>query len=171
MTSAFTFTETQAFTITHARHLASKMAADLKRIQRFYKSPSNQEIIDYEEELVQLLKGGYLKSVTYGFKRKGSWIEPSLTYTAQDLLGMSANDDDPGHIRPNRSVAGAHFTSFLSYSAAWRELTSDEKETFKSSLPFRRSNGIAPPVDGYLEQDRSYSAGGRALNRSSVRSL
>lgn len=171
MTSAFSFTESQTFTITHARHLASKMAADLKRIQRFYGSPSDQEITEYEEELVQLLKGGYLKSVTYGFKREGSWIEPSLSYTAQDLMGMNAVDDDPGRIRPNRNVAGAHFTSFLSYSAAWRELTSDEKDAFKSGLPFQRTNGVAPPVDGYLEQDRSYSAGGRALNRSSVRNF
>ena len=62
MTSSFTFAETAStvFTITHARHMSAKVAADLKRIQRFYRTgPSDHRIADYETELANLLKAGY----------------------------------------------------------------------------------------------------------------
>ena len=116
------------------------------------------------------MKAGYLSSVSYGFKRNGSWIEPTLNYTARDLAGGAANDDDPGKIRPGKDVTGASFTSFLSYTNAYLNLTQTERDAFKSGLPFQRTTGSEPPVNGYLASDRTYSAGGRALDRSSVRS-
>ena len=51
MSYSFTTTETNAFTITHANYLASKVAADLKRMQRFYGSPSNAMIEKYKKEI------------------------------------------------------------------------------------------------------------------------
>lgn len=170
MTMSFTHTESQTFTITHARHLASKMATDLKRIQRFYSNPSDRMIDDYEGELTALLKAGFLREVTYGFQRNGDWIEPTVKYNALDLNGGVGVDDDPGKIRPCANVAGAAFTSFLTYSSAWSQLTVVEKASFEGDLPITRGHGDVPGVSGYLEQDRSYSAGGRALSRSSVRS-
>ena len=38
--SSYTITETTTFTVTHARHMAAKVSADLKRMQRFYGYPS-----------------------------------------------------------------------------------------------------------------------------------
>lgn len=35
MTGSFTNSTTQTFNVTHARYLASKVATDLKRIQRY----------------------------------------------------------------------------------------------------------------------------------------
>jgi len=67
-------------------------------------------------------------------------------------------------------VSGATFTSYLTYSPAWERLSSSEKETFKKRMPFYRGGASEPGVNGYLVDDRVYSAGGRALNRSSVRS-
>lgn len=170
MTMSFTVTESQTFTITHARHLASKVAIDLKRIQRFYYVPSDRDIQEYEDELTALLKAGYLEEVTYGFKRNGEWIEPTVRYRARDLNGWDGVDDDPGKIRPRADVSGASFYSFLTYSAKWAHLTSDEQKEFKRGLPFFRGGASEPGVSGYLEEDRSYSAGGRAISRSSVRS-
>jgi len=170
MTMSFTHTESQTFTITHARHLASKMATDLKRIQRFYGKPGDQRINDLEGELTALLKAGYLREVTYGFQRNGDWIEPTVKYNASDLNGWDGIDDDPGKIRPRANVVGAEFKSFLTYSSTWSQLTADEKADFESGLPIVRGNADVPGVMGYIEQDRSYSAGGRALTRSSVRS-
>lgn len=168
--SSYSYSESITFTVTHARHMAAKIATDLKRIQRFYGRPSDQEITRYEEEAVALMKAGYLHAVTYGFKRNGSWIEPTLKYSARDLAGSSANDDDPGKIRPGKDVSGAAFTSFLTYSDAYFNLTQSERAAFEGSLPVHRTTGTEPPVNGYLESDRTYSAGGRALDRSSVRS-
>lgn len=168
--SSYSYTESTTFTITHARHMAAKIATDLKRIQRLYGHPSDDVIADYEAEAVALMKAGYLDHVTYGFQRGGSWIEPTLRYTSRDLAGDSANDDDPGRIRPGKDVSGASFTSFLSYSNAYYLASDTERETFKTGLPFKRGTGNEPPVSGYLANDRVYSAGGRALDRSTVRS-
>jgi hypothetical protein len=166
--SSYSYTESTTFTITHARHMAAKIATDLKRIQRLYGRPCDEDIADYEAEAAAMMKAGYLSSVSYGFKRNGSWIEPTLKYTARDLAGGAAND--PGKIRPGKDVSGASFTSFMSYTDAYFNLSQADRDAFKGGLPFQRVTGTEPPVEGYLASDRTYSAGGRALDRASVRS-
>lgn len=170
MSTSYAFTESQSFTVTHARHIAAKVATDLKRLQRLYGQPSDASIAQYEEEVVVLLRHGYLESVSYGFKRNGRWIEPSLHYKAREL--GAANDDDPGRIRPGADITGASFYSYLTYSNAWfAEMTSSERETFeRTRLPFLRSGADAPGIDGYMTNDRTYSSGGRSLERATVRS-
>lgn len=167
---SFTVSASVTFTVTHARHLASKVSADLKRMQRFYSEPSDISIAQYEEELIELLKAGYLGTLTVGYKKNGSWIEPTLRYTAQDLGNMQSADDDPGKIRPGADISGASFYSYLTYSAKWDALTWDEKDAFKKRMPYYRGGADQPGISGYLQDDRTYSSGGRALNRSSVRS-
>ncbi|MCQ4297687.1 hypothetical protein NAU58_19100 [Pseudomonas stutzeri] len=167
---SFTVAETQTFTVTHARHMAAKVATDLRRMQRFYGYPSDVWIEEYEAELVVLLKAGYLGEVTYGFKRGDDWIEPSLRYTAGDLVG-AGTDDDPGRVRQGRDVSGASFYSYLTYSAKYQNASSADKENSLKDLPFERGGASAPGISGYLESDKTYSAGGRALNRASVRSF
>ena len=116
MSYSYAYTETKTFTVTHARHMAAKVATDLKRMQRFYGKPNDQEIEEYEAEVIALLKDGYLSTVWYGYRRNSNWIEPTLQYTARDLAGASANNDDPGRIRPGgrarwprpRSACDAH---------------------------------------------------------------
>jgi hypothetical protein len=115
MSYSQTLSATTTFTLTHAKHIAAKVATDLKRIQRFYNGvPTDKSIADYETELIELLKAGYLGTVTYGFRRNGKWIEPTLWYTARDLAGTAANDDDPGKIRPGADIKGASFYSYQS---------------------------------------------------------
>ncbi|MBF9052314.1 hypothetical protein GTA62_20355 [Roseobacter sp. HKCCD9010] len=171
MSSSFTLTESITFNVTHARHMAAKVATDLKRLQRLYGKPTDASIAEYEEEVTALLKAGYLGTVTYGFRRDDAWIEPALRYTAYELASASANDDDPGRIRPGADVSGASFYSYLAYSAAWDNLTDTERANFKKSLPFQRNGADEPSVNGYLSDDRTYSSGGRALGRASVRSF
>jgi hypothetical protein len=171
MSYSYTYNETASFTVTHARHMAAKVATDLKRVQRFYGSPSDASIGEYEAEATELLRAGYLESVVYGFQRKGSWIEPTLRYTARDLAGGSANDDDPGRIRPGADVSGATFTSYLTHNSAWWHLTQAQREAFDAALPFFRPGAAEPTVAGYFASDRTYSSGGRALERQSVRSF
>ena len=112
MSYSVAVTESTTFTVTHARHMAAKVATDLKRIQRLYDRPSDSAIADYEAEAIELMKAGYLDYVWYGFKRNGYWIEPTLKYTSQDLYSGSA-DDDPGKIRPGADITGASFYSYL----------------------------------------------------------
>jgi hypothetical protein len=168
--SSYSFTESTTFTITHARHMAAKIATDLKRMQRFYGHPYDWQIAEFEGEAAAMLKAGYLQDVTYGFQRNGQWIEPTLKYTAKDLAGGAASDDDPGRVLPGKDVSSAVFGSFLNYTAAYFLLPERDRNNFKETLPMQRTTASEPTVNGYLMSDRTYSAGGRALDRSSVRS-
>ncbi|MBK7664179.1 MAG: hypothetical protein IPJ21_11655 [Sterolibacteriaceae bacterium] len=169
--SSYTITESATFTVTHARHMATKVSADLKRMQRFYGHPSDSDIINYESEAIELLKAGYFGTLTVGFLRGGQWIEPTLRYTARDLAGMAANDDDPGRVLPGRDISGATFHNYMTYSTAWDALSESQKDAFKRRMPFYRTGMAQPTVNGYLVDDKTYSAGGRALNRACVRAF
>lgn len=170
MSYTYTQTESVTFTITHAKYLAAKVATDLKRIQRFYNSPTDDMISKYEEELIQLLKNGYLEKITYGFRRNGNWIRPTVSYTAQELGSLQGTDDDPGKILPGADISGAFFGSFLEGSRGYLNLSTEDRQRFNNTLPFQRGDGSVPGAEGYFSQDRSYFSGGRALNRSTLNS-
>ena len=170
MSGSFTVSETSTFTLTHAKYMAAKVATDLKRMQRFYGAPNDADIAGYEAEVVELLKVGYLGTLTLGFRRDDKWIPPTLRYTARDFAGTTANDDDPGSVKPGANVVGADFYNYLTYSAEWSKLTTTQRETFKQRMPFYRTGANEPAINGYLVNDRVYSSGGRALDRASVRS-
>lgn len=165
-----TYSTERTFTVTNAKYIASKVAADLKRMQRFYGFPSDISIKSFEDELTAFLRYGFLDTVTYGFKKDGNWIEPTLIYKAKDLYGLTANDDDPGSLKPNANVNGSTFGSHLTYSTLWYNKSEKEKDDFQKGLPFQRVGASEPGVNGYLTNDRTYSSGDRALNRSSVKS-
>lgn len=170
MSHSYTATETRTFTVTHARHLASKVAADLMRMHRFYKSPSLATIDQYEQELVAFLQHGYMSGVTYGFKRHDKWIEPTVKYIAQEVMEQGL-DDDPGRVQPGHNIQGSSFGSYMTYSAAWHALTHAEQEKFKNTLPFQRVGATEPTVtNGYFQSDKTYTSGGISLGRSSIRS-
>jgi len=166
MSSSFT----QTFTATNAKYLASKVATDLKRIQRFYGFPSDASIAMYETELSEYLRKGFLNKVTYGFKKDGKFIEPSLVYTAQDIAGFSSADDDPGKIRPGANISGASFGSYLIQNSEYERMSPSDEEAFVNSLPIKRTGSPEPGINGYLSADNSYSSGSKSLNRSSVKS-
>lgn len=168
MSNSYTYNE--SFTKTNAKYLSSKVAADLKRIQRFYGKPSDSLIADYEEELAILLKNDAVRKVAYGFKRDGKWVEPTLIYTAENFSGNNWTDDDPGTVRPGADVEGLSFTSFLSYSGNWNALSSEERLNIKKSLPIKRTSGNEPSINGQVSNDKNYYSGGKSLNRSSVKS-
>lgn len=170
MSSSYTTTETKTFTLTHARHLAAKVATDLKRLQRFYGGISDERIEQLEGEATELLRQGYLKSVIYGFQRNGNWIKPTLQYSAKELAD-SGEDDDPGRIFPGENVVGASFYSYLIYTQAWHDLSAQQREAIKQQLPVQRIGADEPQVEGgYFVDDRTYSSGGRSLGRASIRS-
>ena len=170
MSYSYTVTGTTTFTRTHAKHIAAKVATDLKRMQRFYGEPPDNWIDAFEAEAIEFLKGGILDTVAYGFRRNGDWIEPTLIYTSRDLMGIAANDDDPGRVRPSAQIGGASFHSYLTYNSTWNQLTGEQQEELARRLPFQRTVGAEPGVSGYWSRDLTYSAGGRALDRASSRS-
>lgn len=169
MTNTFTQTETRTFTVTHAKHLAAKVVTDLKRIQRFYHEPLDDRIANLQEELIALLKNGYLKKITYGFQRSDRWIAPTLSFTAEELSSVDGVDDDPGRVLPGADISGASFCTYLERNQAYFNLSYSERQQFEERLPFKRGSGPVPGAEGYFSRDLSYSSGGRSLNRSTLK--
>ena len=170
MSSSYAITESETFSFANAKKIASQVASDLLRFQTLYGSPSDDWINKYEAEMVQMLWHDAVKEVVYGFKREGKWTEAAIRYIARPG-GTLVPNDDPGKIRPRLDVAGAAFTSFLTYSDRWSgTLTPAEREAIERASGFQRSSGTAPSLEaGYWTDDRNYIAGGRGLGRSSVR--
>lgn len=134
---------------------------------RFYGRPSLTEIDEYEQELIELMQYNAIDEITYGFKKDSEWIT-AVKY--KSVNGSLISDDVPGAIRAGFDVERASLYSYLIYGAGWWALSQSERDRIESRLPIKRSGADEPSVkDGYWSQDRSYSAGGRALQRSSIR--
>ncbi|WP_428122665.1 hypothetical protein [Candidatus Poriferisodalis sp.] len=166
-----TVTETSTFSVTSARHVASKVAADLRLIQLAYGDPDDDRISKYEAELVELLAGLFVHRITYGFRCNGLWIPPSLIYEAR-IDGTLTGDDRAGRIPRNCDISGASFASFLIYSAAWDSLTPEEVSSVRVKLPFERSSGDEPgTASGSWNADKAYSHNGGGVARTALRPI
>jgi len=166
--SSTSYTYEYTFTLTHAKYLGAKVATDLKRIQRFYGAPNDERIQEYEEEIIALLKEGYLDTITYGFKINGNWVKPTIRYKSTDFSGNGL-DDDPGKIPAHYDVSEATFCSFLEKNTKWDKLSLSEQKIFEDSLSIKRSSGSTSGANGFFGSDLSYSSGGQSLNRSSLK--
>lgn len=164
MSTTYTTSSTSSFTVTHARYLASKIAADLRQMQLFYGSPRDSEIDDYITETVVLLLSGYLANVTYGFRRGDQWLI-ALKYNAH-TSGLLLSDDRAGRVRPGVEVSGATWCSFLEHSLAYHLASDVERQRIEDLLPFSRTAGEEPRVSGIWISDKSYSSGGVSLQRN-----
>lgn len=172
MSTSYSVSAAETFSLTHARKIASKVATDLKRIQRLYGRPSDptdQRIDDYEQELTHLLKHDVVGSVIYGYQRNGQWTKASVRYNAL-AGGQLQVDDDPGKIVPGHDIEGATFTSSLTYNANWSSLSGAKQTEIKRDSPLERTSGSGAPLEkGYWGNDLSYSSGGRGVARSTVK--
>ncbi len=165
-----TYTRTESFTRISARYVASKVAADLHLMQRFYGWPSDRFIEDYATELVELLVVRGLDKVTYGFKRADNWVV-ALRYVAS-VDGSLITDDRAGRVTPGIDIRGASPYSFLEHSRQWYALPADERARIERSLPVRRTPGVEPSSqNGYWVEDKIYSADGGGVRRATLRLL
>ena len=167
---SMTSTRTSTFTIANARYVTSKIKADLKLLQRAYGSPADVDIEAFGEEAAHLLNGGYLGTVTYGYRRNGFWVV-ALRYTAQPN-GTLAADDRAGGIPRGLDISGAHFFSYLTYNTKWYSLSISERDRIEDSLPVSRTPAPEPGTNGgYWSADRSYSYNGTGVARGAFRTL
>jgi hypothetical protein len=148
-----TFTRSETFTRSDAKYVASKMAADLYRMQRLYGRPTDSEIENTILEVIELLWRGYLLDVHIGFKRNGTWVV-AVRYEAHN----------------GGLVTGATHYNYLRYNNAFFALSPDERERIEASLPWRRTTGNLPGNGGgYWAIDRTYSRNGGGTARSTFR--
>lgn len=159
-----TATYTTTFTLTHAKHLASKVIADLYLCSRQYGYPSVGSVPAYQEELTVLLAGPYVEAYEFGFKRDGKRVL-TWRYTvgpAGDLQG----DSRSGGLVRGIDVTGAEYFNFLTYSDRWSWLTAAEQKSIRDTLPIDRTPGSAPSDgNGYWTTERAYTAGGTLVQR------
>lgn len=159
-----TFTRSNSFTITHARYLASKIAADMHLCAAYYGLPSEASIRNYAEELAQYLNEGYLESYEFGYEKSGVRIV-TWRYTV-DSNGNITTDDRPGKVVPSVDISGATFFNHLAQNSTFFGMSEYQQSAFKSRLPVQRTNGY-PPSDGagYWTSDRNYYSGGCGIGR------
>lgn len=168
MSFTMTRTATESFTLTHAKYLASKVTADLKRCQQRYGKPSDGDINDYGTELALLLRDGFVSTYEFGFKRNDQRVV-SWNYTV-DASGNMTSDDRPGGIYTGAEITGATWFNFLNYTAAWRSLDFTQRQRIEADLPIQRTPGTAPADGlGYWVTDRTYSSTGVAMSRKTFR--
>ena len=163
---SYTYTTTNTF----AQYIASKVAADLRRMHVFYGHsghPSEAEVEQYYKELVEYLAHGYLDSVEYGFKKSEQRIV-SLKYKVEINGGLS--DSHAGGVYARADINGAQWFSFLWSNSKISSLSAEALSAFHGKLPFPRVGG-EPPKDGlgYWTADRIYSADGVGTQRQIFR--
>jgi hypothetical protein len=154
---------TDSFTITHARHIASRIAADLDLFSRFYGYPDRDQIPDYLEEIAQYLAKGYLESFELGFETAGRQVVVGLYYEVR--ADGTLSDNRAGDI-PRVDVSGATPFNYLTRNYAWTKLSDDERIRFEAALPVQRTG--APPLQhnfGVWSTSRSYASGGVGVQR------
>jgi hypothetical protein len=159
-----TFTTTESWSRTHARYVAGKVAADLLGMQQAYGLPSDAAIESYMAELTELLAGGYVSEVSYGFKRSDK-IVVALKYSA-DMNGNLTTDDRSGKIPLDADVSGATSFSFLTFSSKWNSLTENDRQSIEKCLPFIRTAGSEPM--GLWSYDKTYSSAGCGVRRATA---
>lgn len=168
--STFSFTHSATFTITHAKHLASKIAADLNVCSRLHGRPTVSQVDSYNEELIELLRYGYLSRYEFGFKRDEKRVL-SWSYEVTSS-GNIETDDRAGKLSAYVDLSGTTFFNFVWYSSKYNSMSVDEQTTFDGTHPVNRTTG-EPPSDGagyWSGTEKTYSSGGTGVSRRSFRS-
>jgi hypothetical protein len=166
--SSYSYAET--FTRVHARRLAGRVTTDLRQSHLLYGSPSESMLEKYRTELEELLTGGYVDRYQFGFERNGQTVW-SLRYVVGPD-GLLTGTGTGGGVPAGRNVLGATFFNFLTFSRSWSEKSESGRRAIEQKLPFVRTVGTLPSeAGGYWASDRTYAAGGVALERSVFRSM
>ena len=165
-----TRTAVESFTLTHAKHLASKVTADMRRCQQLYGSPSDTNINDYGTELALLLRDGYVQTYEFGYVRARD-DERVLTWRySVDSSGNLTSDDRPGRMIAGVNVAGCTFRNRLCHSSKWLLLPERERTAYEERLPIKRTGCSEYGSSlGTWQRDLCYSSGGVAMPRETFK--
>lgn len=164
MSNSYTTTET--FTRTNARHLASKVAGDLKLMQLYYGKPSDETIDQYLEEIIVLLLEDCLESVTYGFKKNDEWLM-ALKYKAY-AGDIQSTDSRSGGVYPDADLSDAVWGSYLIKNSKYTNLPFYDKNRINDLITLKRTGTDEPQFSSngrWAEDIKSYYSGGNGLNR------
>jgi hypothetical protein len=165
MTGSYARSASTSFTITDARYVGGRVAADLRLLYNLYGEPSLDRIDDFAEEVALLLRDGYLDTVDYGFRdtATNAW-KFRLRYKA--TVGGQLTDSRPGSLPDPVDLSGYTFHSFLNYSSSFWLLTSSQQAGVKETLPISRTTGTAPSAHaGTSTTGHGYARNGTGVSR------
>lgn len=168
MTTSYTTSASESFTVVHARKLAAKVAADMNQCRLLYGKPSEADIGDYRDELVVMLAGQYVDRYEFGYKTAADRRVVSWSYRVNasgDLDGGRS-----GGLYAKADIHGAVMFNFMWTNTKWWNESSAERTKIRATHNVDRTSG-EPPSDGSGRwvQDRSYGAGGVVLQREEFR--
>ena len=170
MTTSFTTSATESFTLTHARRLAAKVAADMHQCRQLYgKGPSEADIERYQEELVVMLAGKYLDTYEFGFETTDEKRVLSWRYTVSatgDLVGGRS-----GGLCATADLRHARLFNQRTPNSSWWSLSADARAGVDAKHSVTRVTKSGPSDgNGYWAEDRVYdSGGGLAMTRKEFR--
>lgn len=167
----------ETWTLTQAKYLASKVTADMRRCQQIYGSPkstggtrTDPDINDYGTEIALMLRDKYIANFEFGFVRKSD-NERVLTWRySVDSAGQLNSDDRPGRIVAGVDISGSTFRSYMNYTDAFLDLSSEEREIYNERLPVARIGAPAYGSSlGAWQSDLTYSSSGVAMVRQTFK--
>jgi hypothetical protein len=158
-------TKTSSFTINEARYVGLKVGADLRLLNCYYGRPQLGDIDNYAEEVAVLLRGGYLKTVDFGFRdaETGDW-RLRFRYTA--TTGGQLRDDRPGSLPATAAMSGLSFYSYLTYSPSYLNLSQAQQQAVRAGLVVVRVGADEPALGlGRTTSGHGYSRNGAGVAR------
>lgn len=166
MTSSYTTTD--SFTLTNAKKLAAKVTSDMHQCRRFYAMPSENGILQYQQELIVLLAGKYVSKYEFGFKTNDDKRIVSWLYEVTSAGDMEGGPS--GGLHASANISKGKWFNFLTTDHNWSSLTEKERTAVNSQHEITRTVG-EPPADGSGQwvSDRTYVSGGVAIIRKEFR--
>jgi Bacterial HORMA domain family 1 len=163
-------TVSESWTLTNAKYLASKVTADMRRCQQLYGEPGDASINDYGTELALKLRDGYVATYEFGYVR-ASDDERILTWRYSiDSAGNLTSDDRPGRILSGVNISGATMRNRLCHSAAWFNLTAEQRSAYEKSMPFQRTaRSDYGSSLGNWHSDLYYASSGTVMSRQTFK--
>jgi hypothetical protein len=158
---SMTQSASQTFNLADAKRLASKVIADMHQCQLLYKSPSDVSIALFNEELIVLLHGGYVKRYEFGFQTASDQRVVSWQYQVSAAGNLEGGRS--GGLYAKANISAASWFNFLWYSDKW---TTAARNSVEGSYQLNRVAG-EPPSDGSGRwvNGAAYVSGGVAAQR------
>jgi hypothetical protein len=161
---ADSYTNSESFTVTHARRLAAKVTADMYNCCQHYGSPSPDDRDRFTQELVVMLSNKYVSVYEFGFQTAEEKRVVSWRYTvtvAGDLEGGKS-----GGLLATADISNATWFNQLTCNSNWFALNLAEQQKIRELHGVNRVNGSGPTDgEGHWTTTRTYGAGGVSIVR------
>jgi hypothetical protein len=157
-------TNSESFTVTHARKLAAKVTADMYNCMQHYKYPQASEIDRFTAELVVMLSHHCVSVYEFGFQTPEKKRVVSWRYTVSvtgDLEGGRS-----GGLYATADISNAAWFNQMTYSEIWTALAPAEQEKIEALHEVSRVTKSGPSDgNGHWVTTRTYGAGGVSIVR------